>query len=295
MNSVEIPKFLLKLDFMLKSIAFIVGFSVLFMIVYSPFSVTKWFDIFDSRRLSVSAGFYFAAIAFMVVSKIAMARINGRRSFSMAGYMLWLLAEIVVISLLYTLFTVFVVNGGEYVYGVVYITFRAFCCVAAILAIPYTILWLYAACKSKKEEYEVVSYHSRLADGGVDTSHLVRLCDNNGVVRLTVDIDALYYMESQDNYVKICYENDGALHYYMLRCRTKTLEEGLAATSMMRCHRSYIINTSKIKLLIPAKSKGTVVLRHPNAKPIPVSKSYYDRIMSFAAETASAAATEVQE
>ena len=40
----EVPKFLLKLDFMMKSVAFIAAFSILFMLIYTPFSVTAWFD-----------------------------------------------------------------------------------------------------------------------------------------------------------------------------------------------------------------------------------------------------------
>lgn len=278
MNKVEIPKYLLRLDFMLKSLAFIVVFSVMFMIVYTPFSLTAWFDIFDRQHLWATVSFYLSAIAFMVFSKVVMAWAQNRIAITASIYALWLVGEIIAISLLYAGFTELAVNGME-PHDVWYMTVRAFCCVTAILVIPYVILGLYAAYKSKKEEFDVMRHGAKPADGGADSPRLINFYDSNGVMRLTVDIDSLYYMESQDNYVKIYYENEDSLHYYMLRSRTKSVEESLANTSMVRCHRSYIINASKIKLLIPDKTNCRVVLRHDSIKAIPVSKSYCDNLM----------------
>ncbi|MBP3482440.1 MAG: LytTR family transcriptional regulator DNA-binding domain-containing protein [Alistipes sp.] len=282
MKSHEVPKFLLKFDFMIGSVAFIAIFSILFMLIYTPFSVAAWFDIFDGRSLSMTVMFYVAAVALMMISKVLMVWVQNRITVTTYIYLLWLVGEVVAISLLYTVFTQLLVFHGS-ASDPVRITIRAVCCVTAILAIPYTISSLYAAYKSKKEESDIMRYRAKLLEGNVGTGNLISLYDGNGVVKLTIDIDSLYYMESQDNYVKICYENDGALHNYMLRCRTKTLEDNLADTPMVRCHRSYIINTTKIKLLRPDKSNNVVVLKHPDVKPIPVSKSYYDKLMKLIA------------
>lgn len=280
MKNREIPKFLLRLDFMIGSVVFIAIFSILFMIVYTPFSVAAWFDIFDEYNLSLTVAFYAAAIVLLMISKGLMVWAQGRITITAGVYVLWLFGEVIAISLLYTGFTQLLIFHGEYP-DPLGITVRAFCCVAAILAIPYTISSLYAAYKSKKEENDIMRYRTKLLEGNVGTNSLVNLYDGNGVVKLTIDIDSLYYMESQDNYVKICYENDGTLHNYMLRCRTKALEDSLSDTPMVRCHRSYIINTAKIKMLRSDKSNNTVILKHPDVKPIPVSKSYYDKLMNL--------------
>lgn len=274
----EVPKFLLKLDFMIKSVAFIAAFSILFMLIYTPFSMTAWFDVTDGRHLAMTVGFYLVAIAVMIISKIGMRWVQNHITVTSTVYLLWLLGETVVISLLYTGFTQILIFHGEYS---VRIAVRAFCCVTAILAIPYTIASLYAAYKAKKEENDLMHYRANILNGDINASNLINLSDGNGVIKLTVDSDSLYYMESQDNYVKICYENDGSLHNYMLRCRTKTLEENLANTPMVRCHRSYIINTTKIKLLKSEKANNVVILKHPDIKPIPVSKSYYSKLMEL--------------
>lgn len=278
MGARKIPKFALKLDYMLWSLAFIVIFSVLFMIIYAPFSLTSWFDIFNERRLSITVGFYVASIGVMIFSKFLMVRVSRRFEISIAGYVAWLIGEIVVISLLYTFFTEYLVQG-EASHSPLAVAFRAFCCVTAILAIPYVICFLYAAYKEKTEENEIMRYRPQPYTNSSEGTQLINLYDGNGNVRMTVAMDSLYYMESQDNYVKICYENDGQLHNYMLRCRTKVLEKSLAGTPMVRCHRSYIINTTKIKLLRPDKTNSVAILKHPGVKSIPVSKRYYDALV----------------
>lgn len=274
----EVPKFLLKLDFMMKSVAFIAAFSILFMLIYTPFSVTAWFDVTDGKHLAMTVGFYLVAISFMIISKICMRWAQNKICITSTVYVLWLLCEAIVISLLYTGFTQIFIFHGEYSMRIAVL---AFCCVTAILAIPYSIASLYAAYKAKKEESDIMRYKANLLSGNVSLLNLINISDGNGVIRLTVDPDSLYYMESQDNYVKICYENDGALHNYMLRCPTKTLEDNLAGTTMVRCHRSYIVNTTKIKLLKSGKSHSTIILKHPDIKPIPISKSYYERLMNL--------------
>ena len=87
-------------------------------------------------------------------------------------------------------------------------------------------------------------------------------------------------MESQDNYIKIFYENNGKLLSYMLRSRTKTIEENLADTSMVRCHRSYMVNVMKINHIRKGGKARYIVLSHDDIKPIPVSKSYFKNLIS---------------
>ena len=108
---------------------------------------------------------------------------------------------------------------------------------------------------------------------------LINLYDYNGALKLTINSDSLYYMESQDNYVKIFYENNGKLLSYMLRSRTKTIEENLAETSMVRCHRSYMVNVMKINHIRKGGKARYIVLANDDIKPIPVSKSYFKNLI----------------
>ena len=81
---------------------------------------------------------------------------QSRINFTLWKYILWVIAEVVIISLFYTHFTfVFIPPVEE---SVLTIVFKAFGCILLIIAIPYTILTLYAAYRTKTEELQMLQY-----------------------------------------------------------------------------------------------------------------------------------------
>jgi hypothetical protein len=274
----EIPKFLLDKRYLFGSVIFVMTFSFLFMAIYTPFSNTVWFDITNKLDLGMTAAFYIVAVAIMLVSKMLMNSLQNHICFTYARYLLWVVAEIVVISLFYTYFTAVYIKPAEYM--LYDILTKALGCILMIVAIPYSILTLYAAYRDKTEELEMLQYEMSLGEAStVSYPSLVNLYDYNGALKLTINSESLYYMESQDNYVKIYYENQGKLLSYMLRCRTKAIEESLSGTSMVRCHRSYMVNVMKINHIKKSAKNRYIVLSHEQIKPIPVSKSYFKSLI----------------
>ncbi len=274
----EIPKFLLDRRYLLSSVLFILTFSILFMLIYTPFSMTAWFSFKDVEHIGMTVAFYLVAVAFLFISKLAIYAIQQRKNLTFIQYLMWVVAEIVIISLFYTYFTyVFIIPLDDSIW---HILFKAFGCILLIMFIPYTIITLYAAYKAKDEELQMLQYEMALAnEPSVTYPSLVNLYDYNGTLKLTINSDSLYYMESQDNYVKIYYENQGKLQSYMLRCRTKTIEESLADTSMVRCHRSFMVNVVNINHIRKEGKSRYIVLTNNSIKPIPVSKSYFKNLI----------------
>jgi hypothetical protein len=274
----EIPKFLLDKRYLFGSVVFIMTFSFLFMAIYTPFSNTAWFDVTNRLDLGMTTAFYVVAVSIMFVSKMLMNAMQSRIRFTYSKYIVWVVVEILVIALFYTHFTHAYVKPVDYEISSIFV--KALGCILMIVAIPYTILTLYAAYRDKTEELEMLQYEMSLNDEPtVSYPSLVNLYDYNGTLKLTINSDSLYYMESQDNYVKIYYENQGKLLSYMLRCRTKAIEENLAETSMVRCHRSYMVNVMKINHIKKGGKARYIVLSNDQIKPIPVSKSYLKNLI----------------
>ena len=274
----EIPKFLLDKRYLFGSVVFILTFSILFMAIYSPFSNTAWFSLTNMMDLGKTVAFYIVAVAIMFISKMLMNMYQKRIKFTYAKYISWIVVEIVAIAIFYTYFTLLYMPDESY--NVVNILLKALGCILLIEAIPYTILTLYAAYRDKTEELQMLQYELSLAgEPSVAYPSLINLYDYNGTLKLTINSDSLYYMESQDNYVKIYYENQGKLLSYMLRCRTKAIEENLAETSMVRCHRSYMVNVMKINHIKKGGKARYIVLTNEDIKPIPVSKSYFKNLI----------------
>jgi DNA-binding LytR/AlgR family response regulator len=205
--------------------------------------------------------------------------VQSKIDFTPLKYILWIMAEMVIISLFYTHFTyVFITPLEESIFNIM---FKAFGCIILIIAIPYTIMTLYAAYKAKTEELQMLQYELSLVSGeSVVYPSLINLYDYNGALKFTINSDSLYYMESQDNYVKIFYENNGKILSYMLRSRTKTIEENLSDTSIVRCHRSYMVNVMKINHIKKGGKTRYIVLSSDEIKPIPVSKSYFKNLIT---------------
>ena len=288
----EIPMFMTSRKYLAVSVLFVIAFSVFFMVIYTPFSVSSWFSVKDMGSFGISVVFTVAAIAILAVSKTAIYLLRNRIRFTAARYMAWLMCENIVISLGYTILT-FQLLPGITSSSIPAIAVRVLFFVTMITAIPYSLVTLYVAYRTKSEELEAaLDERDRLRGelragraasetataAGPQLPQMINLYDNNGTLRLTITVDSLYYLESQDNYVKVHYKHNDKFSVYMLRSRTSSIEESLAGTGMIRCHRSYIINVRKIAFIGEEHKSYYVTLNDEQIKRIPVSKRYYDNV-----------------
>ena len=297
----EIPEFLISSKYIWATITFIVLFSALFMIIYGPYSLAVWFSTEDMLQFSFTILFYVAAIVVLIISRWVMYKVQDRVSITLVRYVWWLMGENFIISLLYTLITVsfFPLEGAS----TPNIAVRALFCVTMILAIPNVLVSFYATYRAKCEELEAREYElSRLGEEyrrlesmkelellamasaqkqtpAERTPRMIQLYDNNGTLRLTINVDALYLLESEDNYIKVHYKHNDKITSYMLRCKTSTLERELKGTIFVRCHRSYIVNINKISMLSDVDRLHYITLDDNTMKRIPVSKNYYPTLL----------------
>ena len=112
-------------------------------------------------------------------------------------------------------------------------------------------------------------------------SRIINLFDHNGILRFSIKESDLYYIISQDNYVRIHYLNNGEMTSYMLRCPLKVIEKSIKGSSLIRCHRSYIVNISRIKVLRSEKDGFFIDMDYDGIAEIPISKSYSDTFMEL--------------
>ena len=284
-------------------ISFTVIFSILFMLIYKPFSIAMWFSTDDTLRFGFTIIFYMAAIVILILSRSLMNIIQDRLKITSLTYVWWLMAENLLISLLYTIITIslFPTEGV----ATPTIATKALMCVTLILIIPNGIIFFYAAFRAKCEELEATQYQLqrlgeeyRLLESSkeheiravVNSSNIVNnskgptmisLYDNNNILRLTINVDSLYYLESEDNYIKVHYKHNDKITSYMLRCRTRSVEKSLEGTCMVRCHRSYIVNINKIRFLEEERRLHYLALDDDSIRRIPVSKSYYNTLVAI--------------
>jgi DNA-binding LytR/AlgR family response regulator len=188
----------------------------------------------------------------------------------------WHIVEFLAIATEYYIFSVSFKLGSV---EIPELLFRIPLCVALILAIPYSIIWFYAQYKANKEELELFKItHKREI---IESDHrLIQFRDSQGKHKMSLSEDSIFYIESQDNYVQIFYDLEGKLSSYLLRCSTQKIEEDLAGTSIVRCRRSFLVNTAKIVRWGKERGHFTVTLDHPSGKTITVTPAYYRTILT---------------
>jgi DNA-binding LytR/AlgR family response regulator len=103
--------------------------------------------------------------------------------------------------------------------------------------------------------------------------------DDKGVICFYVQIDALYYIESDTNYITVFYTDQGKLEKYLMRLSLKMVLEQNSNEKLVRCHRSYIVNFDKVKLYKKDKEGGVIELTNDSLPSIPVSKSHIENVL----------------
>jgi len=272
-----VPKQMLQRRFLLRAVLFVSLFSMLFMALYQPFSNTTWFGFNTWKQAGVTVLFYMVAVPTLIVSKLLLSGISTLHSITVKRFLWWHVAEFFVIATEYYIFTMCFKLGLSR--ELPQLLVRIPLCVALILAIPYTIVWFYAQYKAKKEELELFKVtHNREI---MESDHrLIQFRDSQGKHKMSLSEDSIFYIESQDNYVQIFYNLEGKLSSYLLRSTTQKIEEDLVDTSIVRCRRSFLVNTAKIVRYGKERGRFTITLDHPSGKTITVTPAYYRTILT---------------
>ena len=126
---------------------------------------------------------------------------------------------------------------------------------------------------------ELMKQEDKMVD--VPKKNLIAFLDEKGEFKISIVLENLLFVDSADNYATIHYLNKSKLSHFLIRNSLKWMEENLTKeTPLVRCHRSYIVNLDKVKVLRKTKDGIFLELDALNTPDVPVSKTYYERVMT---------------
>jgi hypothetical protein len=248
-------------------------FALVFINIYSPFGADRWFDLTKIEFFSYSSLVILTGVLVVVISRIIMYYYGRKHVINYYQYFIWIFAEIMMMSLFYTLFGKFVLKDVRDFIDLVKLTARN---TALVLLLPYAVMWLYFSWRDKKEQIEKLA---EVPSFPGNPRGMIPFYDDKSVLKFSVKKESLLYLESAENYVSICYIDKGKVSRYLLRDTLKKMEETLSGTEIIRCHRSYMVNFEKVKVIRKDKDGLKLELESPSAIDIPVSKTYVDNVM----------------
>ncbi len=282
----KIPEYLLGKYQLIGTVTFSVLFAVVFLNIYIPFSETAWFGLGDSVMFLLTVIVITVSILTLIASRLLMYKIKKYFEINYLEYIIWCILEILTISVFYTGITTGIAQPQTEttltVFG------RALLYVTIALGIPYIISGMYFAIIDKNNTIRLLNYENVVTDEPVKAGtqmNKITLFDNSGALKLSLNPDSLYYIESDDNYIKVWYtDNKGELKQYMLRCRLKTVEENFRGVGLVRCNRKYIVNIHKVATLRKESDGYVLDLDNEAIQPLPVTKTYTDNVLSYFTE-----------
>ncbi|MGM9738168.1 MAG: LytTR family DNA-binding domain-containing protein [Candidatus Cryptobacteroides sp.] len=281
-----IPSYFRQKYQLIATVTFTAFFSLVFMLVSIPFSHNVWFELGPSKAFMFTAAFFVIGLLVIIFSKRLMYSTR-MKDMSYLQYVLWDIAEVLVICLLYTLFS----RKGDSL-GIIHLENNSFirifmnaivyCFISLIF--PYIIAGMYFAIIDKNNTIRLMNYANVVSDEPIlpKDEQKITLFDNSGVLKLSLRLSSLYYIESDDNYIMVWYtDSKGELKKYMLRCRLKTVEESFKGSSLVRCHRKYIVNMDKVKVLRKEKDGYEIDLDNDLIPPIAITKTYAENVLGL--------------
>jgi hypothetical protein len=244
-------------------IVIVFAFSVAFLNLFVPFNINRWYSdsgIIQFLRLS-SYGFVVALV--FLFTQFPLRKWLKQQQFKIKYYLIWLLIEIVLISLAYMFlygnpFGNFV---NDFIFSIRYTLLG--------IILPYSFALMFIYYKNQQAEIDSL----RKTTNSPSTENLLKFKDEKGRTKFSVLASNLLYLEGADNYVYIFYAENGKIKRAVLRNSLKNLEENLKPDAVIRCHRSYIVNSRKIESV--SKSGKRIFLKLNNInETIPVSGKY---------------------
>jgi len=268
-----IPSYLNEKQNILRLILFTSLFALIFINFYSPFGSGTWFNVTRLQFFTYSSLIILTGVLVVVISRVIMYQVSKRNTILLWHYLLWIFAEVLSMALSYAAFEKFLLSDSRMFSDLVKISSRN---TALVLLLPYSVSWLYFSWRDKKEQID------RLADGHAVpaiTRNMISFYDEKGILKFSVKKENLLYLEAAENYVSICYLSKDKVSRYLLRETLKKIEETFSGDEIVRCHRSYMVNFEKIKVIRRDRDGLKLGFDNPQVIDIPVSKTYVNTVM----------------
>lgn len=247
-------------------------FAFVFINIYRPFGASEWYDVTWWLFSLASGLLVLAGMLVVLVSRLIMFWVKRTHPISVLYYVFMVAGEVVFMGALYAVLELVVLGNVRPFARLVYMAVQN---TSLILLIPYTISLLFFAWQEKKMSLEELINQIRRK------AYFIPFHDENGVLRITLKSSDLVYLEASDNYVVIHYQAGEKMKTYLIRNTLKRLETQLDGFSLVRCHRSYMVNVARVKMMKREKGVFNLWMDDTGTITIPVSRSYAAEMARF--------------
>jgi hypothetical protein len=270
----KLPDYLTEKGNIVTHTLFTAVFALLFINLYIPFGVTTWFDASKPMLFVYSSVVILIGMLIIALSRVIMYHaVHRGMELLIWKYLVWIAAEIVAMAFFFAIYQkirhndlrMFAELLGNSLLGT-----------ALTLLLPYSILWLYFSWRDNKKKLTEIFEQPDLSG----QRPMVALRDERGVLRMSLKPSDILYLQGSDNYVTVWYQARDKVIKFMLRNTLKVMEDELRPESIIRCHRSWLVNIARVKLI--RREKDGLILELDSNPPatVPVSSTYMHGVLT---------------
>lgn len=280
-NQPPVTRFLGQRESIFLFLALLAALTILLVVFIQPTSLTQYTSqhtrLYPLGQISLcfTVGFFVTTL-----SRALLYFAHTRGKMQLAGYIIWLITELLVCVSVMTLVS-WALGGagpvklaplaGDLALGLV-----------SLEVVPYTISFLvFRLGETKRDNAELrklLEMQSKNPKTPNDAT--INFFTKGNHLALSTKQSNVLYIESANNYVNIHYINDNKEDSMIVLNSMRNIEQSLEGTSFLRCHRGYMVNVENVRLM-RKESMGLVLELNHTQKVIPVSKSYAEPITHY--------------
>ena len=277
-NIVKIPKFFNEMKSIWLFLGTMIVVSMLFVVFYQPAAYMRAEVPVSKLNIYIFTVIMFSSgSAMFIISRMLLYYIEHKHTMEFFHFIIWMVGELVVITVLLTVIAFFLGNQANLAFSDM--LWHVLLDFLSVIVVPYAIAVLVSYLDDRKQQVHslqriVDSVSAQLPTEGEN----MLFYDRGGKLAFSTRRSNVLYVEAADNYSNIHYINEGKEQTFILHSSMKLLDDTEKYQGLLRCHRGYMVNIENVKLLRKEKD-GLVIELVQGSRPIPVSRSYNQRVV----------------
>lgn len=281
LNFATISRFLTRFESILLFLSLTLVVAVLLVVFGQPTSILGFFEQQSSLtplgQITIS---FISGFGVLALSRVLLSLVGRKHDLSPAAMVIWIVAELIVCVSVIALVLWGLCGGGTV--DLASLVGALVLGMAGVLLVPTVVTYLIRRLREAQDEVvrlrQLTGHQDGQAKQAAEAS--VNFFAKGGRLAFSTRMGNILYIEAADNYVNIHYLNGEKEETFILFNSMKNIEKSFAGTSLMRCHRGYMVNADNVRLM-RKEALGLVLEINHCAKTIPVSKSFAEPVTQY--------------
>jgi len=253
-------------------------FVIFFLFLFNPFYNSEYFSVQVFKMLAYGLITFTVLTFFNIVTPLVFKDFFELENWNIWKTILFELGKLITIGISNGLFAFYFdnpSNNDNFPYFQVLVLYRTL--IISIIPIILLIFWLERKFYKKYIRIALTAenkLHNAKSELSNDSSNLEYFESDSQKILL----NTIYFIKSDGNYSTFYFDKNGSNCKTLIRTTLKEIEEQIGLKSIVRCHKSYIVNLEKVSR-VAGNARGYLFYIDKLNQSIPVSRNFSKSVL----------------